>query len=49
MNLSKTIKIIQIDIAEGTQWGDANTNKFIRQICIPSVQRYCQKYGMSTN
>ena len=45
MNLSKTIRIIQIDIAEGTQWGDSNTNKFIRQICIPSVQRYCQKYG----
>ena len=45
MNLNKTIKIIQIDIADGTQWGDANTNKFIRQICIPSVQRYCQKYG----
>ena len=45
MSLSKAIKIIQIDIAEGTQWGDANTNKFIRQICIPSVQRYCQKHG----
>jgi hypothetical protein len=43
--MNDQVKIIQIDIAEGTQWGDANTNKFIRQICIPSVQRYCQKYG----
>ena len=43
--MNDQVRIIQIDIAEGTQWGDANTNKFIRQICIPSVQRYCQKYG----
>ena len=43
--MNDQVKIIQIDIADGTQWGDANTNKFIRQICIPSVQRYCQKYG----
>ena len=43
--MNDQVKIIQIDIAEGTQWGDANTNKFIRQICIPSVQRYCQKHG----
>ena len=35
--------IIQIDIGEGTQWGDKNTIDPIRQIFIPSVKNYCNK------
>ena len=35
--------IIQIDIGEGTQWGNKNTIDPIRQIFIPSVKNYCNK------
>lgn len=37
--------ILQIDISNGTQWGDSNTSNFIRKVCIPSVKNYCMKYG----
>lgn len=37
--------ILQIDISNGTQWGDSNTSNFIRKVCIPSVKNYCIKYG----
>ena len=39
------ISILQIDISNGTQWGDTNTTNFIRKVCIPSVKNYCKKYG----
>ena len=35
--------IIQIDIGEGTQWGENNTIDPIREIFIPSVKSYCTK------
>lgn len=41
----KKTKVLQIDINKGTQWGDKNTNKFIREFCIPSVQNFCSKYN----
>ena len=37
--------IIQIDIGEGTQWGESNTIDPIREIFIPSVKSYCAKYN----
>lgn len=37
--------IIQIDIGSGTQWGNANTISPIREIFIPSVQSYCDKFN----
>ena len=36
--------IIQIDIGQGTQWGNVNTINPIREIFIPSVKEYCKKY-----
>jgi len=37
--------VVQIDISTGSQWGNETTIKFIRDICIPSVQRYCKKHN----
>ncbi len=34
--------IIQIDIDQGTQWGDNRTIDPIREIFIPSVKNYCE-------
>jgi len=40
----KKYLILQIDIGDGTQWGNPNTINPIREIFIPSVQQYCQKH-----
>ncbi len=37
--------VIQIDIAEGTQWGNNQTINPIRKIFIPSIKQYCKKYN----
>ena len=37
--------ILQIDIGEGTQWGNEKTIDPIREIFIPSVKNYSIKYG----
>ena len=44
MTDKKTL-IIQVDIGLGTQWGDEPISKFIKDNCIPSVKKYCSKYG----
>ena len=36
---------IQIDIGQGTQWGDNKTINPIRDIFIPSVKSYCHKFN----
>ena len=36
--------IIQIDIGNGTQWGNESTINPIRDIFIPSVKNYCKKF-----
>ena len=36
--------VIQIDIGQGTQWGDSQTITPIRELFIPSVIRYCEKF-----
>ena len=42
--ISKTrYLVLQIDIGEGTQWGNSNTINPIREVFIPSVKHYCQK------
>ena len=41
---NKKTLILQIDINQGTQWGDTSTSNFIREVCIPSVNKYCLKY-----
>jgi len=38
-------KIIQVDIGEGTQWGEDLARSVIRDICIPSVKSYANKFG----
>ena len=37
--------ILQIDIGPGTQWGGKQTISPIREIFIPSVKKYCQKFN----
>ena len=37
--------IIQTDIDIGTQWGNPETLNFIRNVCIPSVKKYCDKFN----
>ena len=37
--------VIQLDIGQGTQWGNNETINPIRDIFIPSVRNYCQKYN----
>ena len=37
--------VIQLDIGQGTQWGNNKTINPIRDIFIPSVRSYCQKYN----
>ncbi len=37
--------ILQIDIADGTQWGDKKTIDPIRDLFIPSVKNYSDKHG----
>ena len=37
--------VIQVDIGEGTQWGNNDTINPIREIFIPSVKEYCNKYS----
>ena len=36
--------VIQIDIGQGTQWGNSQTINPIRELFIPSVIRYCEKF-----
>jgi len=38
-------RIIQIDIGEGTQWGEEKTINLIRDVFMPSVRNYCKKYN----
>ena len=44
MNKKSKYLVIQIDIAGGTQWGGKLTIDPIRNIFIPSVKKYCEKY-----
>jgi hypothetical protein len=37
--------VLQIDIGPGTQWGNEQTIDPIREIFIPSVKRYCNKFN----
>lgn len=37
--------ILQIDIGEGTQWGNNKTIDPIREIFMPSVRQYCNKFN----
>lgn len=37
--------VLQIDIGPGTQWGNVSTVNPIRNIFIPSVKKYCQKFN----
>ena len=37
--------VIQVDIGEGTQWGNNQTINPIREIFIPSVKQYCSKFN----
>ena len=37
--------VLQIDIGDGTQWGDERTINPIREIFIPSVKNYCKKFN----
>ena len=37
--------IIQVDIGQGTQWGNNKTINPIREIFIPSVRQYCSKFN----
>ena len=37
--------ILQTDIGPGTQWGEKQTINPIREIFIPSVKKYCQKFN----
>ena len=36
--------ILQIDIGHGTQWGNKKTIDPIREVFIPSVKNYSDKY-----
>ena len=44
MNIKSNYIIIQIDIGSGTQWGNKDTINPIRDIFIPSVEKYCNKF-----
>ena len=44
MNKQSNYLIIQIDIGSGTQWGSKDTINPIRDIFIPSVKKYCNKF-----
>ena len=37
--------VIQVDIGEGTQWGNNQTINPIRELFIPSVRQYCRKFN----
>ena len=37
--------VLQIDIEEGTQWGNSKTINPIRDFFIPSVKKYCNLHG----
>ena len=37
--------VIQIDIGQGTQWGNNETINPIREIFMPSVKQYCKKFN----
>ncbi len=37
--------VIQVDIGDGTQWGNDQTINPIREIFIPSVKQYCSKFN----
>ena len=37
--------VIQLDIGQGTQWGNNQTINPIREIFIPSVINYCKKFN----
>ena len=43
--MKSTHLVIQIDIGQGTQWGDPQTVNPIRELFIPSVIQYCKKYS----
>ena len=44
MNRKSNYIIIQIDIGAGTQWGNKDTINPIRDVFIPSVKKYCNKF-----
>ena len=37
--------VLQLDIESGTQWGNKETINSIRDVFIPSVKEYCDKYS----
>ena len=37
--------VIQVDIGQGTQWGNNQTINPIREIFIPSVREYCSRFN----
>ena len=37
--------VLQIDIGPGTQWGKKQTINPIREVFMPSVKKYCQKFN----
>ena len=37
--------VIQVDIGDGTQWGNNQTINPIRELFIPSVRQYCKKFN----
>jgi len=43
--MKKNLRILQVDIGSGSQWGDSSTDQILRNVCIPSVEQYALKYG----
>ncbi len=43
--MEKKYLILQIDIGNGTQWGESKTADPIRELFIPSVKKYCEKFN----
>ena len=43
--MKKKFLILQIDIGDGTQWGDKKTIDPIRDLFIPSVKNYSDANG----
>ena len=44
LKMKSKVLVLQIDIESGTQWGNEKTINPIRDIFIPSVRRYCDKF-----
>lgn len=49
MKMKSKYLILQIDIGEGTQWGNKKTIDPIREIFMPSVRQYCKKFNYEYN